>query len=416
MSELWPHKKDNEAQRMVLGCIFVDPSLVDDDSMKNITAKHFTDPVMRDYFKLVSTNERLPVEVMLASGDDIALPLFFRRYVQELKKEWARHCEEKGRDQAEIYLDQGKTKEANEILTKLSTLSVDDEWMDFTEGYKEIFKEREYNIKHGLPMSIGTGFTTLDKVTGGMHKGQLWVIGAGIGHGKTTFAVQVARNVAKSGKKVGVFSLEMTRRSVLERFACSMAGIDYIRYVNAEINNRELVRVTNEMQDLVGLGIRFYDNPTATPDTLLGASQDQGFDLIIIDHLHRVRHTGSASLNEKAMLVANTSKTIARMNDCTVMLIGQFSREHTRRGEGSKRGRPTMNDFRDSGMIEAEADTILLLYRPSEYSDEEMDESKAEWIIPKLRFGKSGSFPMRWGGLKGWQDLEIYRKEAEEYK
>ena len=88
------------------------------------------------------------------------------------------------------------------------------------------------------------------------------------------------------------------------------------------------------------------------------------------------------------------------------MLIGQFNREHSKRMDGDgNRGRPNMNDFRDSGMIEAEADTILLLYRPSEYDDSKPEE-KAEWIIPKLRFGQSGSFPMRWGGRKGWQDLE----------
>jgi len=410
VSDLWPRLKNNEAQRMVLGCIFVDPSLIDDDSMKNITTKHFTDPIMRGYFKLVSTNERLPVELMLASADDIALPVFFRRYVLELKKEWIRYCDEKGRAEAEVLLDKGNIKEANEILNKLAIISIDDEWMDFTEGYKEIFKQREHNIKHGIPGSISTGFVALDKVTGGMHKGQLWVIGAGTGHGKTTFAVQVSKSVAKAGKKVGVFSLEMTRQSVLERFACGMAGIDYIRYINAKINNRELIRVTNEMQDLSKLGIMFFDNPTATPDTLIGASQERGFDLIIIDFLQRVKHTNSASLNEKAMLVANTAKTIARINDCTVMLISQLSREHIKRGEGSKRGRPLMSDFRDSGMIESEADTILLFYRPSEYSSDELDKSKAEWIIPKLRFGQTGSFPMRWGGLKGWQDLEIYRK------
>ncbi len=410
MSDMWPRWDRNEGQRGVIYCLLANYSLIDSDLMKGVTDKHFTDPVMRDHYKVIITNGDIPVELLAACSEDPFFPNLFGVYVRKLKTQWMDHCKKAGTEKVQVLLDEGKTKEANEVMQKLESISIDDEWIDFTEGYREIYKEKQKEMEGGITASIRTGFLTLDKYTGGMHKGQLWVVGGGVGHGKTTLAVQIAKNVAKQGKKVGVFSLEMTRRSVLERFSCSMAQVDYIKYVNNEITHNQNAQVHNEMHSLSSLGILFYDNPSATPETLLSASQDKGFDLIIIDHLHRVKHRSQSSLNEKAFEVANTSKTIARVNDCTVMLIGQFSREHSKRvdGDGNK-GRPNMNDFRDSGMIEAEADTILLLYRPSEY-DENKPVEKAEWIIPKLRFGQSGAFPMRWGGLKGWQDLDKYRE------
>lgn len=407
MSELWPRWKGNEQQRLVLSCIIADPSLLDEPCMKNITEKHFTDLVMKEYFILESTGERVPLEVLVEVHEDSALPRFFNRYVHHLVKEWRSHCEDKVKEKAQLLLDDGKTGEAHRLLDKLSSIGMEDEWVDFTEGYKESFKQKQKEIAEGVTGGMRTGFHGLDQLTGGMHKGQLWVVGAGVGHGKTTLATQVAKNVAKRGGKVGVFSLEMSRQSVLERFACSMADIDYTNYINAKITDRELVSITNEIQGLARLGIMFYDNPAADTETLLAAAYDRGFDLIIIDHLQRVKHTGNSSLNERAFAVAHTGKTMARQNDCTVMLISQFSREHSKRTEGDgKRGRPSMTDFRDSGMIEAEADTILLLYRPSEYGNK-CDPSEAEWIIPKLRFGQTGFFRMRWAGRKGWQDLEV---------
>ncbi len=207
MSDLWPRHTNNEAQRMVLSCIFIDPSLSDDDSMKNITIKHFTDSTMAGYYKLVVNGDRLPMEVIMACNEDLALPDFFRRYVLELKKEWIRHWQAKYQAQAEALLDKGDIKKANAMMVKSESLSLDDEWIRFTEGYEDIFKQKQQEIKDGVIASIQTGFHMLDRVTGGMHKGQLWVVGAGVNHGKTTFAVQVSRNVAKAGKKVGVFSL-----------------------------------------------------------------------------------------------------------------------------------------------------------------------------------------------------------------
>ena len=406
MSEIWPRWERNEGQRLVINCILTDPSLLDSDFMRNVTDNHFTDPIMRRYYKLLMVGGDIPTEVLAESNCDTVFTSKFGYYVSRMKTQYVTYRRGLLSEEAQGLLDIGKTKEANELLQRIESLSVDDEWVDFTEGYKEIYDQKELELSKGIPSSMRTGFIKLDQVTGGMHKGQLWVVGAGVGHGKTVLATQIAKNVAGQGNSVGVFSLEMTRQSVLERFACGSAGIDYIDYVNAQLSHKDLALVLNEMHKLSTLGIRFYDNPMATPDTLLGASMNKGFDLIIIDHLHRVKHSNGNSLNEKAFEVANTAKTVARANDCTVLLISQFNREHTKRGTGKDLGRPAMSDFRDSGMIEAEADTILLLYRPSEYQDG-VDPAKAEWIIPKLRFGSAGRFDMRWAGKRGWQDIAI---------
>ena len=308
-------------------------------------------------------------------------------------------------ERAMALMDEGEVREANDLLTRAGKISFSSRWVSLGEGYKELFDAKSKEIDHGRMGVIKTGFSELDKKTGGFQRGQLWVCGGGVGHGKTMLATQLAVNVAKQDKTVGFFSMEMTRESILVRHSCGLAGVDYVGYVNGEISHKENVAVTNEMFKLSKLKIECVEDDAITADGLISAGAERNFDLIIIDHLQRVRHDNSkASLNERAYEVATTAKTLARMQNNTVFLISQFSRAHTSRMDGDKKGRPTMVDFRDSGMIEAEADVILLLYRPSEY-DQNIDHTKAEWIIPKLRFGMTGSFGMEWAGRGGWKEL-----------
>ena len=403
-ADIWPRLKANEWERKVLAILFVDPSALDDKEMIGVTADHFHHPLMREYYEVIRHVERLPMGVLPASQHDYLECHWLPLYVQHLKRAHVEHEYTRLTERAMQLMDEGEVQEANDLLTKAGKISFSSRWVSLGEGYKELFNEKSKEIDAGRVGIIKTGFSELDSKTGGFQRGQLWVCGGGVGHGKTMLATQLAVNVAKQDKTVGFFSMEMTREAILVRHSCGLADVDYVSYVNGRISHKENVAVTNEMSKLSKLKIECVEDDAITSDGMISAGAEKHFDLIIIDHLQRVRHGNSkASLNERAYEVATTAKTLARMQNNTVFLISQFSRAHTSRMDGDKKGRPTMSDFRDSGMIEAEADVILLLYRPSEY-DQSKDVTESEWIIPKLRFGMTCSFGMLWMGRKGWQE------------
>ena len=336
-----------------------------------------------------------------SEGDNMGIQ-YFPVYVREIKKAHRRRILEEKKIEILQSVEEGDMEKARMLMDMVKILDPEDMWSSVMDGYIDRFDERTGEISKGRSGEIKTGLYDLDVKTGGLGKNQLWVIGSVPGHGKTTLGLQMAIHVARQGKSVGFFSLEMTKEQLADRFACGQAGVEYSDFITCAISQKDNLKVTNIIHKLRDLDISVYKKALATSDDLIMASRLRHFDLIVIDYLQRVRATNArASLNEKATEIAQTAKAIAKLQENTVVLLSQLNRAPGHRDDG----KPSMHDLRDSGMIESEGDLVMLLWRPSVY-DKERNPQEGYFVIPKMRFGESCELRMVWAGAKGWQNYE----------
>jgi replicative DNA helicase len=238
------------------------------------------------------------------------------------------------------------------------------------------------DAKDGGGLGIKTGITDLDKALGGMHPSDMVVVGARPGVGKTSFGVSVMMNIAKQGKRDAIVSSEMAEDQLMLRVTALEAGIAGNKLRDADLEDDDWTRITAMTNRLVSMKFRVYDKPSITiADVMLQSKAwmlDGGIDFIVIDYLTRVKPVKSCG-NQVLDVgdVVTGMKNVARTLNIPVMVLAQLNRDAANR-------RPVMSDLRDSGVIEQEADQILMLYR-----DYENELNPAEIIVEKNRHGES---------------------------
>ena len=280
---------------------------------------------------------------------------------------------------------------------------VSGDWVNLGDGRIEIF-DRITNVIHGTEtFGIQTGFARLDKLTGGAKPGELWVIAGPSSHGKTTAATQIAIHAAKCGKHVGFFSFEMNRETLLMYHASREAGLDYNNVVNGNITQDENVRFLEEMHELFKLKIDVYESSLLTTDKLVAAGTKHDFDLVLIDYLQRFSQRKSEGLRETITNGAKQSKTLAKELKSPVLLVSSVTKESCNRvanrigkpGIDGMKNVPHKADLKESGDIEYEADTIIMLTIPAK-SGNLVDESMGYWLVEKQRTGPTDIIQMTW--------------------
>ncbi len=252
----------------------------------------------------------------------------------------------------------------------------------------------------GIPSGIGE----LDRMITGLNKADLIILGARPGMGKTSFALNIARNVAiNAGKTVCFFSLEMTRDQLAQRLLSSEAAIKSEKLRTGDLQPEEWTRLTQAGEHLSKAEIYFDESSDITvPEMKAKLRRMQRVDLVVIDYLglmHSARHTDNR-VQEISEITRNL-KIMAKELKVPVIACAQLSRGTEQKGKSHK---PALSDLRDSGSIEQDADIVLFLYRDSYYdaeksSDEDLsDSSKSECIVAKNRHGETGIIPLHWDG------------------
>lgn len=248
----------------------------------------------------------------------------------------------------------------------------------FIDHLEEAFEARDTG---GL--GLKTGISKLDKVLGGMHDSDLIIVGARPGIGKTSFGLSVLLNLAKAGKRVGFVSTEMAANQVMLRITSANSDIAGHDLRDANLGADDWPRITSAINRVADLPFRIFDKPNVTvADVAMQARAwmiDGGVDFIAVDYLTRIqpiKPTGNRTNDVGEVVTA--MKNIARQLSIPVVILSQLSRESTKRADK----RPCMADLRDSGVIEQEADQILLLHRTDD------DNAPAEIIIDKNRHGE----------------------------
>ena len=250
-------------------------------------------------------------------------------------------------------------------------------------------------------MGTSTGFSGLDRVLAGMGKSDLVLVGARPGMGKTSFALNIATNVAKQTKKaVCIFSLEMSASQLVNRVLSSEALVDSYTLRTGELKTEDWEHLATASGELAGCDILIDDTPGLTVTAMKAKLRRvQNLGLVVIDYLGLMQGDGHKDNRvQEVSEISRSLKIMAKELMVPVVCCAQLSR-----GPESRQGnKPMLSDLRDSGAIEQDADTVIFLYRSEYYKTDDaaasQDTSIAEVIIAKNRHGSTGTVNMGWNG------------------
>ena len=250
-----------------------------------------------------------------------------------------------------------------------------------------------------------TGFTDLDKMMTGLNKSDLVIVGARPAMGKTSLALNMARNTALMGKrKVLFFSLEMTKEQLAERVLSTEARVESTKMRTGNITGDEWARLATATALLSNCELYFDDTSNMTvPEMKSRVRRLRDVDAVFVDYLQLMK-SGNRVENrvQEVSEITRNLKLMAKDLNIPVVVLAQLARTTEARG---KSHRPQLSDLRESGSIEQDADIVLMLYR-KEYYDDDVDVpeeekqaiNEAEIIIAKNRHGPTNTVKLAWNG------------------
>jgi replicative DNA helicase len=252
---------------------------------------------------------------------------------------------------------------------------------------------------------VATGYIELDRMTSGLQKGELIIIAARPSMGKTALAINIAQNAALlHGNKVAIFSLEMSKASLLRRMLASQAGVDQQKLQKGFLGREDHDKLQTALGQLVESHI-FIDDSAGISLAEMRAKARRlrqnagGLDLVVVDYLQLMTASvpsggrkGYENRTQEVSAISRGLKAMAKELDVPLVALSQLSRASERRGEDK---RPMLSDLRESGSIEQDADVVAFIHREAYYNrSEEMSESdkaKSEIILAKQRNGPTGT-------------------------
>ena len=285
-------------------------------------------------------------------------------------------------------LDAAETKifSLSEKTIRGSFVRIDNVVKDTIELVDKLYNKKE------LITGLASGFTDLDMQTTGFHPGDLVVVGARPGMGKTSFCLNIAAYVGIEVKvPVALFSLEMSKELIVLRMICSEAEVDSKSVRSGYHTKEDYRKLVNAAGRLAEAPIFIDDSFNTVLEMRAKARRlkaEHGLGLIIVDYLQLMRGEGSYIAREQVISdISRSFKALAKDLKVPIIVISQLNRSCEQRGDNK---RPIIADLRESGAIEQDADTILFLYRGDYYKAKDAEEGIAELDIAKQRNGPTG--------------------------
>ena len=310
-------------------------------------------------------------------------------------------------------LDVAETKMfgITEKMVKSSYVHVREVLKDTIEMVDKLFNKKE--LITGLP----TGFTELDITTTGFHPGDLVVVGARPGMGKTAFALNIASNAGIEKSPVAIFSLEMTKEQLALRMICSEAEVDSKSVRSGYHSKEDYRKLVNAAGRLAEASIYIDDSFNSVLDIRAKSRRlkaEHGLKLIIIDYLQLMSGVGNYTQREQVVSdISRSLKALAKDLSVPIIVISQLNRSCEMRGENK---RPMIADLRESGAIEQDADTILFLYRGEYYNEKNAVPGVAELNIAKQRNGPTRKIDLAFlDTYTKFKDLEKNYSESDAF-
>lgn len=303
-------------------------------------------------------------------------------------------------DQSQAALD--VLNNVSQRLVEISEHAITGGFSDISAIVKESFGSIDALYEQGREVTgLATHYIEFDRMTSGLQESELTIIAARPSMGKTAWAINIAENAAvRGGKVVAVFSLEMSKASLLRRMLASQALVSSRAIQNGMMMREDRTKLIQGLERLMESKMFIDDTPGITLAEMRAKArrlkQQHGrLDLIVIDYLQLM--TGSVSATQKSFenrtqevsAISRGLKALAKEMKVPVVALSQLSRASEQRGGDKK---PLLSDLRESGSIEQDADVVCFIHREEYYDRENEDlKGKAEIIIAKQRNGPTGS-------------------------
>lgn len=418
-----PHNLD--AERSVLGAILIDNNAIN-HAVENVGAADFFRVAHRMIFEaMIGLNQfNNPIDLITLSDqlnrsghlEDAGGAAYISQLTDGVPRavnvqHYAKIVKEKSTLRALI-------QSANSVLTRAYEGEADAD-IQLDEAERSIFEiadgrmrsgfvrvgqlvENSYQMleklsqQRGTVTGVPTGFKDLDEMTSGFQPGDLVIVAARPGVGKTSFVMNVAVNAAKqAGMSVGVFSLEMSKEQLFLRLLTSEARVDGHRMRTGYLGEQDYERITLALTDLHDLKVFIDDTPSIGVLEMRAKARrlkmEHGLDLLIVDYLQLMQGGGRfESRQQELASISRALKILAKELSIPVIALSQLSRAAEARSDH----RPQLSDLRESGALEQDADIVMFIFRAEMYNTPEDhnvdDENKATIIVGKQRNGPTG--------------------------
>lgn len=282
---------------------------------------------------------------------------------------------------------------AERVIFEASKNRKTSEFSSIKEIADNVYEKTEKNMKNNNELTgLDTGFSDLNKYTLGLQPQQLIILAARPSMGKSTFAFNLATNIASKNKEgkanIAIFSLEMSSDQIVMKMLANIATINSYDIRNGNLTAQQWRYLAVAVENVSKMNIHFADTSNVTVSEIRAKcrklSQSQGLDLIIVDYLQLIAGEGkNNNRQEEVSNISRSLKQLARELNVPILALSQLSRSIEQRKDEKK---PMMADLRESGGIEQDADIILFLYR-----DKEQEGSNiVELSIAKNREGAAG--------------------------
>ncbi len=422
--------QDTLAEKSLLGCLLIDGQGMDQISDLNMDKDDFFNPklgmifdVIRelffngdavDYVNVCSKlNDRDQLEIV--GGQTFIVDLIEDQISPANLYSYAKIVKEKStmrqiiRTAAKV-IESG-TQFSGNVLDYLS--DVESSFFKLTSqaktgGLQDLKNFLKVNLKEledptrrqGEISGLPTGFRDLDKTLLGLQPGQLVILAARPGMGKTALGLSFALNAARqTGLPVAIFSLEMLAPELSMRLLTSEAEVDSNRIKMKNYLDTDLRNITKAVKFLQAAPIKINDSSSITLFDVRSQCRklkaESGLGLVVIDYLQLMQpHYKQLDRVQFISEVSRGLKNLAKELECPIIALSQLNRAVESRPDK----RPLISDLRESGSIEQDADVVLMIYRDDYYNPESKDKGIAEVIVAKNRAGERGTVQLSWVG------------------
>lgn len=258
--------------------------------------------------------------------------------------------------------------------------------MHISEGAQD-FQERYKKKQESM---LITGYDELDECIGSFCGGDYIALGGSTGTGKTSIALNLAKQLCMQGKKVLYCSLEMPLEQLQNRFNCMTMGLNALKFRNGGFTGEEMKLYQKGLDSLNEWNLYILCDYNLTVEKLQVYIQEQmktGLDFVIIDYLGLISGYGNKSLYEKSTMISRKLKILATEFNIPLLVLVQLNRDLKNRADK----RPVLSDIRESGAIEQDADFVLFAHRDYVYSQDPTKKDELEVIVAKNRHGVSNA-------------------------
>lgn len=415
MQELFEPSFDELAERALLGGMLAEPKLIPLALSRGLKEEDFYFDTHRQVFALLKEL----YQELGESWTDIELFELARKEGIPLEKNFIWALVEEGATSEVLFENALLIVKEHSTLNRLKDIAIKllksksiedaqkvrEELIAFKEQVLEVQPfdrllseavERIKKLKETERLVVGleTGFFELDQLTLGFEAGNLILVGARPGMGKSSFMLSMALNMAKRGKRVVIFSLEMSAQQCIERMLSMLSDVPLRNIRAGMLKEDDYSRIISSALELRKMHIVLDDTGGRSPLEVRSIAQLKQADIIFIDYLQLITPPKQySSRQEEVAAISRSLKLIAKDLNIPVVALVQLSRQTEHRSDK----RPTLADIRESGQIEQDADIVMFLYRPEYYKKNPSPEEAGlvEVIVAKNRQGACGTVRLR---------------------